>query len=75
LGAKITVPTLESEASVKIPAGTATGKVFRLRGQGLPRLHGGRRGDQLVRVMVSVPTSLNKAQKKLIRQLAELDHE
>ena len=75
LGARITVPTLEKEASLKIPAGTPTGKVFRLKGQGLPRLHGGRRGDQLVRVFIDIPTKLSSEQKKLIRKLSELDYD
>ena len=75
LGARSTVPTLEKEASLKIPAGTPTGKVFRLKGQGLPRLHGGRRGDQLERVFIDIPTKLSSEQKKLIRKLSDLDHD
>ena len=56
-----------------IPAGTQSGKVFRLRGQGLPRLDGRGRGDQLVRVFVEVPTKLTERQKELLREFGELE--
>jgi len=72
LGTKIYVPTLEGKARLKIPAGTQTGTLFRLRGKGVPHLHGWERGDQLVRVIVQTPTKLTQRQRKL---LAELEKE
>jgi len=58
LGTQIDVPTLDGPVKMKIPAGTQSGKVFRLRGKGVPALGGGGRGDQHVRVMVETrPTS------------------
>jgi molecular chaperone DnaJ len=56
-----------------IPSGTQGGKVFRLRGQGLPLLDGHGRGDQLVRVFVEVPKKLSDRQQELLREFAELE--
>lgn len=75
LGDSIEVPTLRGRAEMTIPAGTPTGKVFRLRGQGLPVLDGRGRGDQLVRVFVEVPKKLNDRQKELLREFGDLEHE
>jgi molecular chaperone DnaJ len=75
LGAKIQVPTLDGKAKLKIPAGTQTGTVFRLRGKGVPRLHGWGRGDQLIGVVVQTPTKLTRRQKALLDELAkEMEH-
>jgi molecular chaperone DnaJ len=71
LGAKIEVPTLDGPQSVKIPAGTQTGTVFRMRGKGLPRLNSGGHGDLYVEVRVAVPRHLSRAQKRLIEDLAK----
>lgn len=71
LGATIEVPTLEGTATLKIPEGTQTGTLFRLRGKGVPYLRGSGRGDELVRVRIDVPTKLNQAQREAIRQVAE----
>jgi molecular chaperone DnaJ len=71
LGTKIYVPTLDGKAKLKIPAGTQTGTLFRLRGKGVPHLHGWGRGDQLVRIIVRTPTKLTRRQKKLIADLAK----
>ena len=73
LGDKITVLTMDSEARMTIPPGTPTGKLFRLKTQGLPRLHGGRRGDLFVRVYVHVPDKVRGDEKKLLKALAELE--
>ncbi len=75
LGDKITVPTVDDEVELNIPGGTQTGKVFRLRGKGFPRLrsdgtHSGK-GDQLVYVNVTVPTKLSAEQRELFEQLSE----
>jgi molecular chaperone DnaJ len=72
LGAEIEVPTLENAEKLKIPAGTQPGKVFTLRGKGVPYLRSnGRRGDQKVIVNVAIPEKLNKEQRELFEQLAE----
>ena len=73
LGDKIPVQTIDGEARMTVPAGTPTGKVFRLRGQGLPKLHGGRRGDLMVRVYVDVPKKLGREEKNLIKRLFEIE--
>jgi molecular chaperone DnaJ len=70
LGAEIEVPTLEGKVKMKIPEGTQTGKVFRLRKKGFPSLEGGARGDQLVNVRVETPTNLNERQAQLLRDFA-----
>lgn len=75
LGATIRVPSLDGEVDVKVPAGTQTGTVFRLRGRGLPDLRGYRTGDQLVRVEVETPTRLSREQKELLRKFEELSTE
>lgn len=72
LGDKILVPTLEGDVKMSVPAGTPTGKLFRLRGHGLPKLHGGRRGDLMVRVYVSVPTKLTRDERNAIKELQRL---
>ncbi len=71
LGAEIDVPTLEGEEKLKIPAGTQPGKVFHIRGKGVPYLRRGGRGDELVIVNVAVPTKLTKEQRELFEKLAE----
>jgi len=70
LGAKLTVPTLGGEATMKIPAGTQSHTLFRLRGKGLPHIRGFGRGDELVRVIVQTPKKLSARQKELLRDLA-----
>ncbi len=75
LGTQIDVPTLDGPAKLKIPAGTQTGKVFRLKGKGIPSLQGGGRGDEHVRVFVETPTHLTKEQRDLLERFAELSGE
>lgn len=72
LGAKIDVPTLDGKTKLPIPPGTQTGKVFRLKGKGIPQLHGGGRGDQHVRVVVETPTDLSAKQQALLEEFARL---
>lgn len=72
LGDEIEVPTLHGEVKMKIPEGTQTSKVFRLRGQGFPYRRGGGNGDQHVRVIVTTPTKLSGKQKKLLREFGEI---
>jgi DnaJ-class molecular chaperone len=72
LGGEITVPTMLGEAKLKIPPETQPGRVFRLRGQGMPQLRDPHNhGDLLVKVQVALPTHLTDTEKKLFRQLAD----
>jgi len=71
LGGEIKVPTLEGSAALKVPAGTATGKVFRLKGKGLPEVHGRGVGDLHVKLYVEVPTRLNMDQKHKLQAFAD----
>ena len=75
LGAEIEVPTLLDKAKLAIPAGTQTHKLFRLRGEGMPLLHGRTKGDLIVQVVVKTPEKLNKEQEKLFREYAKLSGE
>jgi molecular chaperone DnaJ len=73
LGAEIEVPTIDGKSRLKVPAGTPSGQVFRLRGQGMPNVGGYGRGDQLVRVEVRVPKNPSSEEDDLIRKLAEIE--
>ena len=64
------MPTLDGKVVMKVPAGTQSGKVFRLRGKGIPVYGGYGKGDQLVTVVVEVPQRINRKQRKLITDLA-----
>jgi len=75
LGAEIEVPTLGGKVTMRIPPETQPGQVFRLRGQGMPRLRGSGRGDLLVRVKVVLPQRLSPEERRLIEQLARLRRE
>lgn len=75
LGGEISVSTLNGNVAMKIPAGTQSGKVFRLKGKGMPSLQGGGSGDQYVRAMVHVPEKLNSEQRKLLEKFAEMSGE
>ena len=71
LGGEITVPTISGKAKLKIPAGTSSGQTLRMRGLGAPRVGGSGKGDQYVRVMVTVPKKLTRKQRELITELAK----
>lgn len=71
LGAEVKVPTLEDNIKLKLPAGSQTGQVFRLKNKGIPSLYGSGRGDQLVRLLVVTPESLTKRQRQLFEELAK----
>lgn len=73
LGDQVQVPTVEGSVRLTVPAGIQTGEVLRLRGQGLPGLHGRSRGDQLVRVRIWTPQRLTKDQEKILQDLRELE--
>lgn len=74
LGADIMVKTLDDEEKLKIPMGTQTGTVFRLRGKGMPALGGRGRGDLFVSVTVITPTTLTREQRRLLEQLEEVEN-
>src|ERR1041385_2307398 len=72
LGGEVPVPTLEGRANVKIPAGTQTGQIFKLRGKGIVNIEGRGRGDLLARVVVEVPTRLNAEQRRKLEEFSAL---
>ena len=72
LGGEIEVPTLRGSAKLKIPAGTQYGTMFRLRGQGMPNVHGHGTGDLLVRVQVEVPSRLSRPLRDKLEEIAHL---
>jgi DnaJ-class molecular chaperone len=72
LGSEVEVPTLRGKVSMKIPPETSSGKTFRLPGYGLPRLRGGGRGDEFVRVRIVVPTELTARERELFEELRRL---
>jgi len=74
LGAEVPVETLDSQQTLKIPMGTQTGTVFRLKGQGMPVLGGRGRGDLFISVTVITPTSLTREQRRLLEQLAQVEN-
>jgi len=73
LGGEVKVPTIHGSAILKIPGGTQSDRVFRLAGQGI-KPTGGKAGDQLVRVMITVPKTLTQKQEELLKELAKLEH-
>ena len=68
LGGSVTVPTLDGKAEYNIPEGAQPGDVFRLRGKGIPFIHGNGRGDQLVRVIIEIPRNMSQEQKDLLKK-------
>jgi len=72
LGDKVSIETVEGSVKMKIPAGTQSGEIFRIKSKGVPRLQSVGRGDHMVTVQVVVPTKLSKEEKKLIEKLAEV---
>ena len=67
LGGEVEVPTLKGKKNMKIPAGTQTGKMFRMRGEGIQSLRGSMVGDEIVQVVVETPIDLNEKQQELLR--------
>ena len=67
------MPTLEAQETLKVPAGTQTGTVFRMKGHGMPVLGGRGRGDLFVSVTVVTPTTLTREQRKLLEQLSQIE--
>ncbi|MBM9535520.1 molecular chaperone DnaJ [Desulfobulbus alkaliphilus] len=75
LGCEVEAPTIHGTSKLKIPAGTQSGERFTLRGEGVPSLRGGGRGDMVVEVQVQTPTKLSKRQKELLREFDGMSKE
>jgi len=73
LGAEIEVPAITGKLTLKVPAGTQSHTIMRLRGQGIPRLQGSGRGDEHVQIIVEVPKKLNRRQKELVEEFAKVE--
>jgi molecular chaperone DnaJ len=73
LGGSIEIPTIDGKANLKIPAGSRTGKTFRLRGKGVSRLGGHGQGDLHIRIIPEVPAKLTSKQKKMLKELMETE--
>ena len=71
LGGNLQVPTLDGPANINIPAGTQSGAIFRLKKKGMPDLHDGGRGDELVVIRVRTPTKLTSRQRELMDELSK----
>jgi DnaJ-class molecular chaperone len=72
LGGEVNVPTLKGKLALKIPPETQNGKVFRLAGQGMPRMGDTKKGDLFARVKVVLPTKLTEREKELFQELKKL---
>ncbi len=75
LGTEITVETVDGNVKYTVPAGTQSGTLFRLKGKGVPRVNGGGRGDQYVKVIVDIPKKLNEKQKEALMMFMEASGE
>ncbi len=74
LGTSVHVPTISGKAKIKVPAGTQSGKILRLKGKGLPSIQGYGKGDQFVHVNVWTPKKLNDEEKKILEELKTHDN-
>jgi len=74
LGSQVAIPTIDSKVKVKIPAGTQSGKILRLRGKGIPSVQGYGKGDQLIHVNIWTPKDLSADQKDLMKQMKDWDN-
>jgi len=72
LGVKAEVPTLDGRVALKVPSGTQSHKIFRLRGKGMPRLNRGGNGDQLVRIIAWTPQDLSDDEKQRLEALRDV---
>jgi molecular chaperone DnaJ len=75
LGGEVEIPTPDGRISLKVPAGSQSGRTLKVRGRGVPRLNGGGRGDLLARVRVSVPTKLTKVEREAVENLQKVSRE
>ncbi|MEN2993972.1 MAG: molecular chaperone DnaJ [Thermodesulfovibrio sp.] len=74
-GGEVEVPTLDGKEKIEIPPGTPSGRVFKLKGKGLPRVGGTQRGDQIVTVYIDVPKKLTERQRELLEEFAKASGE
>ena len=72
LGDKVDIETVDGKVKMKIPAGTQSGEIYKIRGKGVPKLRGIGRGNHLVEVVVDVPKKLSRKQKKIIEELKDV---
>jgi molecular chaperone DnaJ len=75
LGGEVDVPTLNGQVKMKIPPGTQSGKIFRLKDKGIPSVHSNELGDELIRVNVEIPRNLTSEQRKLMEEFARIQGE
>lgn len=75
LGTELEVPTLEGKARITVPPGTQNDRIFRLKQKGIPKLQRSGKGDLYVRIVVEIPTNLNKKQKELLEEFASISGE
>jgi molecular chaperone DnaJ len=75
MGAEIDVPTLQGKSTLKVPKGTPSGQLLRMKGLGVTGVNGRGRGDQIVRVVVSVPTKLTKRQEEILAEFSKIEQE
>ncbi|HVF80624.1 MAG TPA: DnaJ C-terminal domain-containing protein, partial [Flavisolibacter sp.] len=68
-GTELQVPTIDGKAKIKIPAGTQSGKIFRLKGKGFPEVNGYSKGDQLIHVNVWTPQNVSSEEKAMLEKL------
>ena len=73
-GTNAEVPTIDGKAKIKIPAGTQSGKIFRLKGKGFPEVNGYSKGDQLIHVNVWTPQNINSEEKEVLEKLNDSDN-
>lgn len=73
-GAQVEVPTIDGKAKIKIPAGTQSGKIFRLKGKGFPEVNGYGKGDQLINVSVWTPTNLSSDEKEILEKMRDSEN-
>lgn len=74
LGARISIPTLNSKKTLEIPKGTQPGDLFRFRNNGIPSLRTGRRGDQIIQILIKTPTNISKKQASLLREFDKIEN-
>lgn len=72
LGTSVQVPTLEGDVKIKVPAGSQAGKIFRLKGKGIPEVQGYKKGDQLINVNIWTPKKLSDSEKELLEKMRDM---